>query len=363
MEKNSAIVLEGQLDLITAYEAGIKHVVASQGTAFNEKQAGILKRLADEVVLCFDADSAGEKATGRSVLTLLDINLFVKIARVPAGHDPDSLIRDKGPGEFTNIIASAADFFDFQLSQITAQGEMTVRKKMEAGRKMAGFVGHITEPLFRETIASRVAAQLGLSREDFQKALATSKPHRAEREGTVEPEVPKPGNTIWVLSILALRNKEARQWLLQQNWRQLLEQTADGKLLELILGGAVDPDSPASISSFLAGLPPGEQGLVSRLLVERVPAPELLAQAYWTSLEVDNFRKQEIAAQRMLAKAVEPIRIRDLHLALLSARRETVEAQLRTPGLRVEQRASLAKQLDEILALEKAGGITDSANR
>ena len=101
--KNAAIVLEGQLDLITAYEAGITNVIASQGTAFTEKQAWILKRLAEEVVLCFDADSAGEKATERSVATLLDINLFVKIAQVPKGHDPDSLIRDSGPEAFDAV--------------------------------------------------------------------------------------------------------------------------------------------------------------------------------------------------------------------------------------------------------------------
>ncbi len=71
IEANSAIVCEGQLDLITLFEAGISNVVAPQGTAFTENQARILKRFVEEVVLCFDADSAGEKAAERSLDSLL----------------------------------------------------------------------------------------------------------------------------------------------------------------------------------------------------------------------------------------------------------------------------------------------------
>src|SRR5439155_8389800 len=100
IEKNSAIVCEGQLDLITAFEAGIQNVVAPQGTAFTEKQARTLKRFVDEVVLCFDSDSAGAKATERSLAALLDASLSVRVATMPAGHDPDSLIREYGAQAF-----------------------------------------------------------------------------------------------------------------------------------------------------------------------------------------------------------------------------------------------------------------------
>ena len=67
IEADCAIICEGQLDLITLFEAGITNVVAPQGTAFTENQARILKRFVDEVVLCFDADAAGQKAAERSL--------------------------------------------------------------------------------------------------------------------------------------------------------------------------------------------------------------------------------------------------------------------------------------------------------
>src|SRR5438477_7127157 len=114
IEANCAIVCEGQLDLISLFEAGIKNVVAPQGTAFTERQARILKRFVDEVVLCFDADRAGQKAAERSLASLLAENLLVRVAEMPPGEDPDSMIRGNGAEAFRERITAAKDFFDFQ---------------------------------------------------------------------------------------------------------------------------------------------------------------------------------------------------------------------------------------------------------
>nr|MBA3883784.1 DNA primase [Chthoniobacterales bacterium] len=100
IEANSAIVCEGQLDLITLFEAGIRNVVAPQGTAFTDNQARILKRFVEEVVLCFDADAAGQKAAERSMESLLQSDLIVRVAEMPAGEDPDSIVRTRGREEF-----------------------------------------------------------------------------------------------------------------------------------------------------------------------------------------------------------------------------------------------------------------------
>src|SRR5438552_19027428 len=96
IEANCAIVCEGQLDLITLFEAGIANVVAPQGTAFTEQQARILKRFVSDVVLCFDADAAGQKAAERSLAALLQNNLVVRVAEMPAGEDPDSTVAWRG---------------------------------------------------------------------------------------------------------------------------------------------------------------------------------------------------------------------------------------------------------------------------
>src|SRR5207237_4649728 len=105
IEANCAIVCEGQLDLISLFEAGITNVVAPQGTAFTESQARVLKRFADEVVLCFDADTAGQKAAERSLDALLANGLIVRVSEMPTGEDPDSLVRREGKEAFESRVA------------------------------------------------------------------------------------------------------------------------------------------------------------------------------------------------------------------------------------------------------------------
>jgi len=121
-----AIVCEGQLDLITAFEHGVQNVIAPQGTAFTDKQARILKRFVDEVVLCFDADAAGRKAAERPLASLLAENLMVRVAEMPPGEDPDSMIRGKGADAFRERITAAKDFFDFQIDGLAAQPDFDV---------------------------------------------------------------------------------------------------------------------------------------------------------------------------------------------------------------------------------------------
>ena len=110
IEANCAIVCEGQLDLISLFEAGITNVVAPQGTAFTENQARILKRFADEVVLCFDSDAAGAKAAERSLDALLENDFIVRVVELPPGEDPDSLVRRDGKEQFENALQTREIF-------------------------------------------------------------------------------------------------------------------------------------------------------------------------------------------------------------------------------------------------------------
>jgi len=97
IDKKSAIVLEGQIDLITAFEAGVLNVVAAQGTAFTDKQALTLKRYAEEVILCFDADGAGRKAAERSLPALLGLDLGIRVIELAKTRIPSSAARARRP--------------------------------------------------------------------------------------------------------------------------------------------------------------------------------------------------------------------------------------------------------------------------
>jgi DNA primase len=303
IEADCAIVCEGQLDLITVFEAGITNVVAPQGTAFTENQARILKRFVSEVVLCFDADAAGQKAAERSLDALLQNNLIVRVAEMPAGEDPDTMIRHRGKEEFEKRVAEARDFFDAWIEHEAASTDLdSLGAKMQLARRLAETVARVHDPMMRGEVANKISARIGVARGDFERLLA--KPNRervspddAARESRTAPL----RHEVGMLCLLALRDSEARDFLLAQNWRELLAQTPDAEILRRILEAELRPDDPASINAFMAGLSSGDEALVSSWMVQRTPPNGLeVAKGWWDGLRQATLRRQlQIAEGRM----------------------------------------------------------------
>src|SRR5437870_1076413 len=144
IEANCAVVCEGQLDLISLFETGITNVVAPQGTAFTENQARVLKRFVNEVILCFDADAAGRKAAERSLDALLQNDLIVRVAEMPAGEDPDSLVRREGKEAFESRVTGARDFFDYWIERETAGVDLhSLGAKVQVARRLAEIISRV----------------------------------------------------------------------------------------------------------------------------------------------------------------------------------------------------------------------------
>ncbi len=303
IEANCAIVCEGQLDLISLFEAGIKNVVAPQGTAFTDHQARILKRFVGEVVLCFDADQAGQKAAAHSLDSLLQHDLVVRIVDMPAGEDPDSLVRRDGKEEFEKRVASARDFFDYWIERETVKVDMTsLSAKMQLARNLAETAGHVRDPLMRGQVLNKMSARLGLPASEFEKLVPQSRRDRGADRETAGPDLAvMPRHDLAMLCLLALRDREARAFLLQQNWRDLLEQIAGTDLLTKILDSKLDPDDSASLNAFMSKLSAKEEGLVSAWLMQKVPANGLeVTESWWKGLMQGALRRQlEIAETRI----------------------------------------------------------------
>lgn len=125
LDAGSVIVCEGQLDLIACHTAGVENTVAPQGTALTAEHLRILRRYAQEAVLCFDSDKAGQKATARILDELVGSGMSIRVVAVPAPHDPDSFIREQGGDAFRRLVAGARDFFDFYLDFLCGQNDAT----------------------------------------------------------------------------------------------------------------------------------------------------------------------------------------------------------------------------------------------
>ena len=302
IEANCAIVCEGQLDLIALFEAGIKNVVAPQGTAFTEYQARILKRFVDEVVLCFDADQAGRKAAHHSLDALLQNDLIVRVVDMPPGEDPDSLVRRSGKEEFEKRVASALDFFDYWIArEVSIVDLSSLGAKMQLARKLAETLSHVRDPFMRGEVSSKISARLGVPASDFERLLPKQRRERPDEPAATSVTSMAPRHDIAMLCLLALRDAAARKILLEQNWRDVLEQIAGAELLARILGSELHPDEPASLNSFMSQLTAEEEGLVSAWLMQKMPAnPAEVAESWWKGLMQATLRRQlEIAETRM----------------------------------------------------------------
>ena len=336
IDAKSAIICEGQLDLITLFEAGITNVVAPQGTAFTEKQARVLKRFVDEVVLCFDADAAGKKAAERSLEALLQNDLIVRVAEMPAGEDPDSLLRRKGKEDFEERIAAARDFFDYWIERETAATDLTsLGAKMELARNLAETISHVRDPLMRGEVVRKVTARLGLPAADFENLLRkqTRDPGRSSDRARL-PAGSAPRHDVAMLCLLALRNETARDFLREQNWREVLSQTPDAELLVRILESDLRPSDAASLNAFMATLPPAEESLVSSWLLQKIPSNAgTLVEDWWRGLRHSGLRRQlEVAESRMKLPQLSTGEVVNLQKQILDLREQLHELSPFSPA-------------------------------
>jgi DNA primase len=301
-----AIVLEGQLDLITTFEAGIQNVVAPQGTALTARHAALLHRFADEVILFFDADAAGQKAAERALEVLFGAGLQVKIGEMPAGEDPDSLIRKSGSDAFRARVESAQDFFDFQIKRnLSAAESQTTAGQVAFARKMSQFISLVPDSVVRETLISRLAVRLTIPRETLQQLVHSSARQPQARsldEEVATPQLPMPRHDLAVICKAALVIPDLLRGIRQQPWKPILQHVDGAELITKIFQSTLEPGEPASLASFFASLPKSEAAILSLLLANK-ELNEQMGQLFWTQLAAVELQRRKRQIETILRLA------------------------------------------------------------
>ena len=327
-----AIVCEGQLDLIRVFESGLENVVAPQGTAFTPAQARLLQRYADTAVLCFDSDRAGRTAIERSLPILLAAGFGVRVAPLPPGEDPDSLIRTQGADAFRTIVEQAPDYFDFALDEALAAGNLdNASAKTALVRKLAGFAAHLPDAVARESLAARLAPRLAISSQAFLNAVpkkAANAPEPEDEETTADAASEHPDHIIRLLLHATLVCADTRQWLAAQDTALLAGRPGLG-LLQKCTAANFNPADPAATQAFLASQSPADQSALAALLMGRPPTdPAAIARETLQTL-----RRQ-----------------------LLESRRDALTARLRQAGLPAADVARLQGEVVDIMQEMRHGG-------
>ncbi len=156
-----AVVLEGYTDVIMAHQEGVQEAVAVLGTALTEEHGRRLSRLCERVVLVFDADEAGRKSAARSIEVLLDEELEIRVARLPAGQDPCEFILERGGDAFRRVVESSDGFFEFRLELARVEHDQsTIEGRTAAFRDVAEFAAKVADPARRDMIVRWIADEL-----------------------------------------------------------------------------------------------------------------------------------------------------------------------------------------------------------
>jgi DNA primase len=191
VEKREAIVCEGQIDVIRCHQAGFKTAVAAQGTAFTEDHVRILRRYADGVVLVFDSDEAGRNAALRATTLFMQSGLAVRIASLPAGEDPDSLILKEGPEAFQRALQQAVPALDFQINLLSSREELrTEAGLMRACKAVLATISQTPNAIQRDVLLQTAARRLNVSVAALQSELRPLLKHPAHRETPAEKPAP-----------------------------------------------------------------------------------------------------------------------------------------------------------------------------
>lgn len=162
------LLVEGNIDVVSLHQAGFDSAVASLGTALTPDQARLLSRYTTQIILAYDADAAGQKATQRAIGLLQPLDLKIKVLQIPGAKDPDEFIQTNGPTAFRNLIERSGNQIEYRLEQIADQFDLSSDESRVSYLKAAGkLIASLPGSVEREIYGIRAAEKAGVSRDAF----------------------------------------------------------------------------------------------------------------------------------------------------------------------------------------------------
>ena len=179
------LLCEGYMDVIAVNQAGFQNAVATLGTALTGEQAMLMKRYADEVVICYDADEAGQKATARAIPILRNAGLLVRVLTIPNGKDPDEFIKSQGadgPEAFRAVLERSGNDIDYRLQKLRTEYNLeTPDGKVQYLEAAAGIIASLSSSIEQDVYASRLCKEFEIDKTAFlTQVKKRSNSHRRE---------------------------------------------------------------------------------------------------------------------------------------------------------------------------------------
>ena len=189
------ILSEGNIDIVALHQAGFDSAVASLGTSLTPEQARLLSRYTGEVILCYDNDGAGIKASQRAIGILERLDLKVRVLRLTGAKDPDEYIRTRGPEAFRNLLEGSEDQVDYRLNSVKAKYDLSRdEEKVSYLRAATALVASLPGSVERQVYAIRVAGEAGVGQDavirevERRRKQLVNKARRSEEQSMNRPE-------------------------------------------------------------------------------------------------------------------------------------------------------------------------------
>jgi DNA primase len=329
-----AILVEGQMDCISVFAAGFQNVMASSGTAFTEVQAKLLGRFSKNLVVNFDPDAAGAKATERTLGLLVQEEFQIKVLTLEAGFDPDLFIRRKGKEAYAEALRHSQSYFDYLIERARIQFPVrSAEGKVKAVNYLLPHIQRVPSRIVRDELAHEIAQKLGIDSAVLRQELK----HAATSRSSATLKAPAEAQVTEAERILVRALASASQM-------QTVEEHSSSR------EGAEEEFEPARQARFVLANERLHQGLATESLVDallNVP-PDV---ADIVSLPLSDFDRRLLASilmredEELTPDGLERA-VRALRKKALNRRLKEIERALDGPSRTVDlkQRLALAEE-------------------
>lgn len=175
-DSGSAVILEGYIDVVMCHQFGFENTSATLGTAFTQNHSSILKRYTDNVIIAYDADTAGNSSALRSCDVLLENDLHVKVAQFPAGKDSDEILLSGGPDELKAVFSNAKSYIDFLVDWKSASfNPDTIEGKRDIAKIVLPVISKIPNAIVKSEYIKMLSERFGIKEEILNSEMSKIK--------------------------------------------------------------------------------------------------------------------------------------------------------------------------------------------
>lgn len=301
-----AVLVEGYMDTIAVARAGIANVIASCGTSLADGQIKLLRRFSRRVVVNYDPDAAGQAATERSLVLLLEREFDVRVLVLPVGADPDKFIKEYGAENYVKRLREAPSYFDYLIARARAMPRTTPEEKLAALNFLMPYAQRISNGLLRSEIATRIASELRVEEPVLREALRRAVAER-RNEVKAKPELmrssvrPAERRLLQMLAEAEGFRQRLAVILMEGALHKGLETE---KIFEALLEPARNESHPDA-AALAEALPEREKNLVFEILFEEAPEPTWEeAESCLNALKRGHLEQEIAALQTQLAAPI-----------------------------------------------------------